>query len=257
MAARLGELDRMKAEFLGMASHELKTPLNVISAYAELIEEGRGEDESERHRSLIAGLTEQAHLMSKLVGRLMDLSRLEAGAFELAPESVAVDDIITSLKRMFERIAKEQGVELRLGRTDDAPEEIVVDVDLLRDEVLGNLLSNALRYTPTGGWIEVLAHGGDGGVSFTVTDTGPGIPAEHRGAIFKKHYTVDRTRGVGAGLGLAIAKEMVELHGGLISLEDAPSGCGARFRVALPLAPVAGAGLPGAGPPPGGRLRAV
>jgi len=235
MAGRLAEVDRMKAEFLGMASHELKTPLNVIAAYAELIEEGRLDGTPERHNNLITGLTEQAHHMSRLVSRLMDLSRLEAGAYELAPERIVVEDLLTGIRRMFEQVAQEQGVHLRIDAGATAPDSVVLDVDIIRDEVLGNLISNAFRYTPEGGWVELAVEGEEGGVVFTVSDSGPGIPEEHRESIFKKHYTVDRTRGVGAGLGLAIAKETVELHGGLITLEDTPPGWGARFRVALPL----------------------
>jgi signal transduction histidine kinase len=238
MAQRLADLDRMKAEFLGMASHELKTPLNVINGYAELIEEARAGEVSERHRALIAGLAEQATVMSRLVNRMMDLSRLEAGAYELAPEPVLIKDLLSGIEQIFALRAKEGGVDLRIRTSATAPSIAVMDFDIVRDEVLGNLLANALRYTPPGGWIELRVDGDDFGVVFTVTDSGPGIPDGHREFIFKKHYTVDRTRGVGSGLGLAIVKEMVELHGGLIALDESPADVGARFRVALPLEPV-------------------
>ena len=250
MALRLADLDRMKAEFLGMASHELKTPLNVINGYAELIEEARTEEVSERHRVLIAGLAEQAGVMSRLVNRLMDISRLEAGAYELAPEPVLIKDLLTSIERIFAPQAEERGIELRIRSSASAPTTAVLDFDIVRDEVLGNLLSNALRYTPSSGWIEVGVDGDERGVVFTVTDSGSGIPEGHRDFIFKKHYTVDRTRGVGSGLGLAIVKEMVELHGGLITLEESPPGAGARFRIALPLAPVPAVPEPPRAQPP-------
>ncbi|HUF75196.1 MAG TPA: sensor histidine kinase, partial [Longimicrobiales bacterium] len=118
-----------------------------------------------------------------------------------------------------------------------APLSVMMDVDIIRDEVIGNLVSNALRYTPVGGRVDVVVTGDERGVVFMVTDTGPGIPEEHRGLVFRKHYTVDRRSVVGSGLGLAIAKEMVELHGGVIQLEPSPPGFGARFSVALPLVP--------------------
>lgn len=260
MTRRLEELDRTKAEFLGMASHELKTPLNVIAAYAELIEDGLEDGISERHRSMISAVSEQADIMAKRVSRLMDISRLDAGTYELAPEPVRIEDLATGVLRMFERVAQEQGVDLRVDVGESAPESVVVDVDVIRDEVLGNLVANALRFTPPGGRITVEATGCEGGVHLTVADTGPGIPEEHRPFIFEKHYTSDRTQAVGSGLGLAIAKEMVELHGGSIRLEEPPDGTGARFRVALPSRGAEGdleipmvAGSPGAQRPISGR----
>lgn len=234
MTHRLEELDRTKAEFVGMASHELKTPLNVIAAYAELIEEGLDDESSERHRTMINAVAEQAEIMAKRVSRLMDISRIDAGTYRLAPEPVRIEDLVTGLLRLFEQVADGQGVELHVEVDESCPDSVVVDVDVVRDEILGNLVANALRFTPAGGCITVEATGVEGGIHFTVTDSGPGIPEEHRPFIFEKHYTSDRTQAVGSGLGLAIAKEMVELHGGSIRLEQSPDGKGARFRVALP-----------------------
>lgn len=237
MTERLDELNRAKAEFLGMASHELKTPLNVISAYAELLEDGLGEESTERNRDMITAVFEQAEIMAQRVSRLMDISRLDAGTYRLAPEPVRVEDLVKGVISMLERLADDKDVSVEVHLADSTPESVTVDVDVIREEVLGNLVSNALRFTPQGGRIAIDVEGRGGGVDFTVTDSGSGIPEEHRPHIFDKHYTSDRTRTVGSGLGLAIAKEMVELHGGFITLEDAPPGWGARFRVALPLAP--------------------
>jgi signal transduction histidine kinase len=237
MTSRLEQLDRSKAEFLGMATHELKTPLNVIAGYAELIGDELGENASELHRGMINGVAEQAEIMARLVSRLMDISRLEAGTYRLEPEPVRVEDLMTGVTRMFERIAADKGVALRLHIADSAPERVTLDVDIVRDEVLGNLVANALRFAPSGGWITIDVEGAEGGVAFIVTDSGRGIDEEHRDFIFDKHYTVDRARAVGSGLGLAIAKEMVELHGGLITLDRGTGAHGARFRVALPLTP--------------------
>jgi signal transduction histidine kinase len=237
MTEHLDDLNRAKAEFLGMASHELKTPLNVIAAYAELIEDGLGDEGSERHRSMIIAVAEQADIMAQRVSRLMDISRLDAGTYELAPEPVRVEDLVKGVTSMFQRLVADKNVAVEIGFADSTPESVTVDVDLVREEVLGNLVSNALRFTPEGGRIAIDVEGRDGGVDVTITDSGPGIPEEHRPHIFDKHYTSDRTRAVGSGLGLAIAKEVVELHGGLITLEDSPPGWGARLRVALPLTP--------------------
>jgi signal transduction histidine kinase len=234
MTRRLAELDRTKAAFLGVVSHELKTPLNVIKAYAEVIEDELGPEASDTHRELITSVAEQALVLSRRVSRLMDISRLEAGTYSLSVESTPIEDLATGLERLFERQARDKDIDLTVRVAESAPFDAVVDVDILRDEILGNLVTNAFRFTPPGGWVDVLIEGESGGIVFTVTDSGPGIPDEHRPHIFEKYYVVDRARAVGSGLGLAIVKEMVRLHGGLVSLEPSPPGCGARFRVGLP-----------------------
>jgi signal transduction histidine kinase len=234
MTRRLAELDRTKAAFLGVVSHELKTPLNVIKAYAEVIEDELGPRASDGHKALIASVAEQAVVLSRRVSRLMDISRLEAGTYSLSVESTPIEDLATGLERLFERQASEKDIDLTVRVADSAPFDAVVDVDILRDEILGNLVTNAFRFAPPGGWVDVLIEGEPGGIVFTVTDSGPGIPEEHRPHIFEKYYVVDRARAVGSGLGLAIVKEMVRLHGGLVTLEPSPPGCGARFRVSLP-----------------------
>jgi len=234
MTQRLAELDRTKAAFLGVVSHELKTPLNVIKAYAEVIEDELGPEASDAHKELITSVAEQALVLSRRVSRLMDISRLEAGTYSLSVESTPIEDLATGLERLFERQARDKDIDLTVRVAESAPFDAVVDVDILRDEILGNLVTNAFRFTPPGGWVDVLIEGGGGGIVFTVTDSGPGIPEEHRPHIFEKYYVVDRARAVGSGLGLAIVKEMVRLHGGLVTLEPSPPGSGARFRVSLP-----------------------
>lgn len=237
MARRLADLDRTKSEFFGIVSHELKTPLNVIRAYAEVLHDELGEKAQDLHRSLLSDVIDQAQVMSQRVSRLMDISRLAAGTYQLAPEPVRVEDLASQLRRAWEMRADERKVRFETTILPGAPARVVMDVDIIRDEVLGNLVCNALRFTPEGGRVEVTVHGTEGGVLFTVTDTGPGIPEEHRNLVFRKHYVVDRRSVVGSGLGLAIAKEMVELHGGLIQLEPSLPGLGASFSVALPLVP--------------------
>jgi len=121
-----------------------------------------------------------------------------------------------------------------------APETIHVDPDLLQNEVLGNLVSNALRYTPANGEIRVSVCREEETVVFEVSDTGPGVPEEQRPHIFEKYYEGGRARFMGAGLGLAVARGVVDAHGGRIALEDA-DGRGATFRVYLPLSEPTGA----------------
>jgi signal transduction histidine kinase len=237
MTRKLAELDRTKSEFLGMVSHELKTPINVIGAYTEILRDELT-DVSEAHGKMIEDVADQARAMARLVSRLMDLSRLEAGTYQLQFESVGLAHLMTDIASSFRRLAAEKGVTLGTRIAERVPAEAILDGDIIRDEVLGNLVLNAIRYTPSGGRIDVSLESDQGGIRFMVCDSGPGIPDEHRELIFRKHYVADRTRAVGSGLGLAIAKEMVELHGGMITLESAQPGCGgACFRVALPIVP--------------------
>ena len=236
MTRRLAELDRTKSEFLGMVSHELKTPVNVIGAYTEMLQEDLDHIPGVQGK-MIEALADQARRMARLVSRLMDLSRLEAGTYQLQPEPVAVEHFTADVMRTFHRLAEDKGVALEPSIAPGTPDEVVIDGDIVRDEVLGNLILNAIRYTPEGGRIDVTVEGDAERIHFGVTDSGPGVPEEHRDLIFQKHYVADRTRVVGSGLGLAIAKEMVELHGGVIALGEPASGRGASFRVTLPIRP--------------------
>ncbi len=238
MAQRLAELDRMKAEFVGIASHELKAPINVIKGYAELIEEELAGEVTGHQKQILHAIADQTHVMARLVSRLMDLSRLEAGNYRMELDEIRVENLLMEVARSWEVLATQKGISFQISIENSALTPIVVDVDLIRDEVLGNLLSNAVKFTPSGGEVRVTARGGPGTVTIEVSDTGLGIPPEHRPHVFAKYYQVERSRKIGSGLGLAIAREIIEAHGGTIELVDRPCP-GATFRVVLPLRPQA------------------
>jgi signal transduction histidine kinase len=245
MAQRLAELDQLKAEFLAVAGHELKTPINVIRGYTELIEEELSGEVTTHQREILDGIAEQTRSMTRMVSHLMDISRLEAGDFPMERERVLLEDLLLGLQRSAEVLARRRGIELTVEILPDAPDEVHVDVDLVRDEVLGNIVSNALRFTPDDGHIRIRAWAQDGGVTIEVADSGPGIPDDHRPHVFEKYYQAERSRAMGSGLGLAIAREVVEVHGGRIHLADDVDGelSGAVFRVWLPApAPLAAVG---------------
>ncbi len=245
MSERLADLDRLKAEFIGVASHELKTPINAIHGYAELIQEEYGRQAPEEYGRMVDGIAEQARVMARLVDRLMDLSRLETGSYHVQPETVHVEDLVTGVLRAFEILARQRAVRLDATIRPDAPETIVLDLDLIRDEVLGNLVANALRYTPAGGSVRLeVGPAAHGGAVFTVSDTGPGVPESEREMIFRKYYRGE-SDAPGTGLGLAIARETVLIHGGTITLLPKAGDSGAAFQVVLPPFP------PGSGPAPG------
>ncbi|HUF11619.1 MAG TPA: HAMP domain-containing sensor histidine kinase [Longimicrobiales bacterium] len=240
MTARLAELDRMKAEFISVASHELKTPLNVIGGYAELLDDGvYGPLEAKQHEAL-ESIQDQTRTLTDLVNQLLDLSRIEAGGFRVEVMDVESEELFGAVRRMFEPLAKQKNIDFRVVIDDVFPRVLRADPDRLRNEVLGNLLSNAFKFTPDGGSIRLDAHPGvDGRVGIDVTDSGGGIPQEELQHIFDKFYQVGQEARVqGSGLGLAIAREIVEVHGGEISAESAP-GRGTTFRILLPKEPPA------------------
>lgn len=236
MALRLEELDRLKAEFVGVASHELKTPINVIRGYTELIEEELAGDLTASQRDILDRIADQTRSMTHMVSRLMDISRLETGGYVMEVEVILLQDLLLGLTKGFEVLANEEGIKLSFEIEPGAPEEVQVDVDLFRGEVLGNLVSNALRHSPPGGEIRIRARAEGKGVLFEVSDSGPGIAADHREFVFDKYYQAERSRAMGSGLGLAIARELVEVHGGWIRLgESDPDGLGgAVFQVWIP-----------------------
>jgi signal transduction histidine kinase len=241
MTEQLQELERLKAEFLGVATHELRTPINVIGGYAELLEDGLYGAVTEKQREALATIRDQARVLSRLTTQLLDLSRLEAGGFRLELAPLAVHEVIDSLERTFSALATQKGIELVIELDDTTPDRIVADGERLRHEVLGNLLSNAIKFTPPGGRVLVRTAGEADGLRFDVHDSGPGIPADRLPHIFEKFYQVGReARAQGAGLGLAIARELVEAHGGSIAVQSDPD-TGTVFTVLVPAAPPASA----------------
>jgi signal transduction histidine kinase len=243
MTLRLAELDRMKAEFLGVAGHELKTPIAAIAGFSALIEEELAGELTENQQQILSTIAEQSRIMTRLVNRLMDISRLESGSFRMELESTHIEDLVTGLVRSFDVLAAEKDIRIHTVIEDSAPETLVVDVDLVRSEVLGNLVSNAVKFSPEGGEVRIRAWGEEDLVVFEVSDTGPGIPEQHRAHVFEKYYQVERSRRVGSGLGLAITRDVARLHGGEVRLVETAAP-GATFQVRLPVRPPTESGEP-------------
>jgi signal transduction histidine kinase len=240
MAARLAELDRLKAEFVSVASHEIKTPLSVIRGYVSLLADGIYGEVTEKQKKTLGAVSDQTDRLNRLVHRLLDISRFEAGGGRLELRSINVRDFLSELTSGFTVLAYQNGVDFPVAVADDLPVNIVGDPDRL-NEVLGNLLSNAFKFTRRGGTIQVEAHREGSGMRITVADTGVGIPGDKLPRIFEKFYQVEndaQPRSVGSGLGLAIAREIVEAHGGTIGAASEP-GRGTTFTVTLPDRPPA------------------
>lgn len=235
MTRQLGELDKLKAEFVSVASHELKTPINVIIGYLQLLDEGIYGPLTAKQQDVHRTLAVQANTLLRLVKQLLDVSRFEAGSGRVEPRQLRLNDLVADLEDAFYVLAVQRGVQFGVRRHDGLPDDVYWDQDRI-NEVLGNLLSNAFKFTPRGGTIELRIEPSDSGVLMEVRDTGAGIPRDQLPRIFEKFYQADNqdsAHAKGTGLGLAIAKQIVDAHGGTISCESTP-GVGTVFTITLP-----------------------
>ncbi|MGQ0561916.1 MAG: ATP-binding protein [Gemmatimonadota bacterium] len=235
MTQQLSRLDQMKAEFISIATHELKTPINVISGYTELIEEGIYGSPNARQREALGTIREQTRLLTNLVNQLLDISRLEAGGLQLEMQEVVLRDLLARVERSFSVLARKKDIDFKVEIDPSLPRGMRADADRLSDQVIGNLLSNALKFTPEGGRVRLRAWSQEDGVHIVVEDSGVGVPPDQLPYIFDKYFQVgQQARSKGAGLGLAIAREIIEAHGGIISADSRP-GEGTAIEIVLPI----------------------
>jgi two-component system OmpR family sensor kinase/two-component system sensor histidine kinase BaeS len=223
MAERLGTNETRRRQLLADVAHELRTPLSVIRANLEAIIDGLYPmDEAQLRRVL-----EETTVMARLLDDLQTLSTAEAGALTLHREPIAPRLLVDTAVGSFAAQARDKGVRLE-ARVDTLPE---IEVDPLRiGEVLRNLLSNALRHTPSGGEVIVTAAASGSGIEFSIADTGSGIAQERLPHVFDRFSRAPDSPG--AGLGLAIAKSLVEAHGGEIRADS--HGTGTTISFVLP-----------------------
>jgi signal transduction histidine kinase len=234
MAAQLEGVEASRRELVGNVSHELKTPISALQAHLENLLDGVEEPNPE----VLAVMLAQCERLARLVDQLLDLSRLESGDVPLELEPVSLGELV-------DQVVAEVGVS-RPDRAVQVVNDVGLGIPPLRadrerlHQVLYNLLDNAFRFTPVGGTVTVGAHGENGFCSISVHDTGAGIPEEHITRVFERFYRVDSSRARsdgGTGIGLAIARSVVEAHGGTIWAEPGGRGGrgGATFRFLVPL----------------------
>lgn len=227
---------RLDHDLLANMSHVLGAPLGLIQGYAEGLADGVITGEEHRMAALHA-ITGESERLKRLTGNLLDLALLETGEVRMDLEDVPIDELLTNISMRFTPAAQQQGVAMALDLPSSLPR--VRTDGLLLEEVLVNLLNNALRHTPRQGTIAMSARPAAAGLSLAVADTGVGIPAEDLARIWERFYQVDKGRDRrsldgGLGLGLAICRSTVRLLGGRIDVESVV-GTGTTFRLWLPL----------------------
>ncbi|WP_172195499.1 two-component system histidine kinase PnpS [Saccharibacillus qingshengii] len=232
-------LERMRSEFVANVSHELKTPVAAVQGFAETLLAGGVKDE-DTARSFLKIIYDEGERLNRLIGDILDLSKIESRRIQLDYAPVHVLTLFQSVSKVLEGAAEHKRIEIRL----EVPEELFIeaDEDRLR-QIFINLVGNGISYTPEGGRVSIKAEEfvdgeyEDERVRFSVSDNGIGIPKKDLPRIFERFYRVDKARSRssgGTGLGLSIVKHLVELHRGSISVESV-LGVGSTFNVELPV----------------------
>jgi PAS domain S-box-containing protein len=222
---------RTRDEVLGIVAHDLRSPLSAISMYAHLVLEHAGLDGEAR--GWMGGITRSGEQMGRLIQDLLDVAALEAGRLRMEPFALAPAPLLHEAAQGFEAQAAAAGLRLAVDAAPGLP-TVLGDPDRIL-QVLGNLLGNAIKFTPTGGRVALRASALRDGVELSVSDTGPGIGPDQLARVFDRFWQAKSARRAGAGLGLAIAKGIVEAHGGRIRADSEP-GVGTTFSFTLPLA---------------------
>ena len=225
---------RHKSEFLANMSHELRTPLNAIIGFSEVLSQRMFGDVNDKQAEYLGDILESGQHLLSLINDILDLSKIEAGRMELDPTDFDLPSTIENTLILVRERAQRHGI--TLGRTVDERLGTIHGDERKVKQVLLNLLSNALKFTPEGGQIEVRAEKQDGAVEISVRDTGVGIAPEDQEAVFEEFRQVGTAskKVEGTGLGLAISRKFIELHGGTIWVKS-QVGAGSTFTFTLPL----------------------
>ncbi|HUC35256.1 MAG TPA: HAMP domain-containing sensor histidine kinase, partial [Gaiellaceae bacterium] len=229
MAVRLSEADERERNFLMSVSHELRTPLTAIRGHVEALREGIAQDEETQEASLRV-IGAETDRLTRLVGDVLDLARMEAHQFTLEEDEVELRRLLEQAYESFGEEARRRGIEYECSLGADP----IVDTDGDRVlQIVSNLLDNAFAWTPDGGRIDLGLSASNGTISISVADSGPGIGPEERERIFRPFWS---RAGEGTGLGLPIARELAHALGGELTL-DSQLGKGSRFELRLPARP--------------------
>jgi two-component system sensor histidine kinase ResE len=227
------KLDKLRSDFVANISHELRTPIAMLQGYSEAILDGIAATEEEQ-RELVKIIFDESVRMSKLVNELLDLARIEAGHLQLVPAKISLNQLLDKIGRKFNGLTRERRIQLTVDKL-PGDDTVFLDQDRM-EQVLTNLIDNAIRHTPDHGEIRVTPSKKEKILQIEVSDTGSGIDPEDIPYLFERFYKGDkaRTRGrSGTGLGLSIVKNIVEAHKGHIYVEST-LGEGTSFKIQIP-----------------------
>jgi two-component system sensor histidine kinase KdpD len=224
------ETERLRNSLLSSVSHDLRTPLATITGAVSTILDNTTRVDERTRRELLESVHEEAERLNRLVQNLLEMTRLESGALQLRKELHPPEEVIgAALSRLGKRLG-ERRITTRVPP--DLP--LVAMDDVLIEQVLVNLLDNAIKYTPAGSPLDIIATATDENLTIEVADHGPGLPPGREDKVFEKFYQTEPGEGRGAGLGLAICQGIVRAHGGRIWAQNLPGG-GVAFLFTLPL----------------------
>ena len=236
--AQIAEVSRLKSEFLANMSHELRTPLNAILGFSELLRDDlAGKITEKQKKDCLDNIYNSGRHLLSLINDVLDLTKIEAGRMDLVYEEFGVDSAVREVMNVVRSLAVKKDIEMTTAV--DPPDVLLIADKNKFKQVLYNLLSNAIKFTPPSGKVVLKASADDQSLTLTVRDSGIGIPKELQHKIFGAFYQVQSSSSreyPGTGLGLALTKKLVELHGGSIGFESVPNQ-GTTFTVQLPLRP--------------------
>ncbi|UAW97218.1 response regulator [Halopseudomonas nanhaiensis] len=234
-AQEVEQASRYKSDFLANMSHELRTPLNSSLILAKLLADNQDDNLTPEQVKYAQTIQSSGNDLLNLINDILDLSKIEAGHVEIRPEPMSTERMVNSLRHLFDPVANEKGLAFSLETLPDAPAVIETDPQRL-EQVLKNLIANAIKFTDKGSVTLTVRSLSDNQVALSVTDTGIGIAEEQQARIFEAFHQADSTisrKFGGTGLGLSISREVVRLLGGTLHLKSTP-GTGSTFTVVLP-----------------------
>lgn len=238
-ARELAELaNKAKTEFMSQASHELRTPLNAVLGFSQLLAQDPRRPLDETQHQRLAHIDDAARHLLVLIDDMMSLSRLEAGSLTVKALPLQAGPLLRRCVALAQPAAEAAGVDLRLGMTPDEDRTLpLVQADPIRlEQVLHNLISNAIKYNRRGGWVQVQASAAPQGFRIEVEDNGLGLSAEQQAQLFQPFNRLGRVEQEGTGIGLVISKQLMERMGGRIVVAS-QAGQGSRFTLELPAVP--------------------
>jgi PAS domain S-box-containing protein len=230
------EVDRMKSEFISLASHQLRTPLSAIKTYSHMLVDGYMGEVNDTQKKSLRTIISAANRMNELISTLLNITRMESGSIAVTPKLLQVDILCEDVIKELNLLATERDVNLQFKTVGPRPKTARTD-NLILKEVVSNLVSNAIKYTPEGGDVILTVRSRPNELLITVSDTGWGIPKQSQGQIFSKFFraqNIVKRETTGTGLGLYLVKGLVDALGGKIWFKSS-EGTGTTFYVTVPI----------------------